>query len=281
MKGSEDLGSGLKAGFAFTSFLRMNTGALGRFTGDTNFSRDANLWVSGDWGKITLGRWLAPNFLPTVIFNPFGDSFAFSPLVLHANVPLFNGTKWGATTPSDTGWSSQIAYSTPNVGGLSANIHYQMRGDSSTGTGRNVGANLLYFSGPLGLTAFYENAQAGNPILTTFADNSSRTNWMLGGSYDLKAVKLFGTYGQAKNSVTTAKATTASLGASVPMGAGKFLAGYARTKSTALNATRQTITIGYDYSLSKRTDLYANVMNDRITGTTSGTSVGLGIRHAF
>ena len=26
---------------------------------------------------------------------------------LLANVPLFNGTGWGSTTPSDTGWSDR------------------------------------------------------------------------------------------------------------------------------------------------------------------------------
>ena len=41
------------------------------------------------------------------------------------NVPLFNGTGWGATTPSDTGWSNQLVYSTPNIGGFKANLQYQ------------------------------------------------------------------------------------------------------------------------------------------------------------
>ena len=33
--GTEDLGNGLKAGFAFTSFLRMSNGSYGRFVNDT------------------------------------------------------------------------------------------------------------------------------------------------------------------------------------------------------------------------------------------------------
>ena len=102
-KGGEDLGGGLKANFALTSFFQMNNGSQGRFGGDTMFSRDSNVGLSGSFGSFTVGRGLAPNFLPTVIFNPFGDSFTFSPLVLHANVPLFNGTGWSATTPADTG----------------------------------------------------------------------------------------------------------------------------------------------------------------------------------
>jgi predicted porin len=104
---------------------------------------------------------------------------------------------------------------------------------------------------------------------------------MLGGSYDFKVVKLFATYGQSKNDVSDAKLKTATVGASVPIGAGKILAGYARTRNSLLDATRQTLTLGYGYDLSKRTDLYANVMHDRITDRSNGTSFGVGIRHRF
>ncbi len=281
LKGSEDLGDGMKVGFAFTSFMRMGDGSLGRFEGDTPFSRDANVWLGGRFGQFTLGRAMAPNFLPTILFNPFGDSFTFSPLVLHANVSPFNDTGWGNTTPSDTGWSNQLTYTTPSVGGLQANLHYQFSGVGAASNRRNVGANLLYFSGPLALTAFYERAQVNNPTPSTFTDGSTRTNWMLGGAYDFTSAKLFLTYGQAKNNVNLAKSKTASLGASVPLGTGKLLAAYAHTRDSGLDKTRRTFTIGYDYPLSKRTDLYANLMNDRISAASSGTSFGVGVRHQF
>ena len=277
--GTEDLGNGLKAGFAFTSFLRMSNGSYGRFVNDTFWSRDANVSLSGNFGTLRLGRWMAPNFLPTILFNPFGDSFTFSPLVLHANVPLFNGTGWTGTTPADTGWSSQIAYTTPSFGGLRGTLQYQFRDGAASG--KNWGGNLIYMNGPLGLTAFYERAQMSNPVAANFADGSVRTDWMLGGFYDFQVVKLFLTYGQAKNDVSNAKLKTAQLGASVPIGPGKLLASYAQTRNNLLDAKRQTLTVGYDYNLSKRTDLYANVMRDRITNRSSGTSYGIGLRHRF
>lgn len=90
--GSEDLGGGLKVNFAMTSFFNLTDGSQGRFPGDTFWSRDANLGLSGSFGSVVLGRWLAPNFLPSVIGNPLGDSFTFAPLILHMNVPLFNGS---------------------------------------------------------------------------------------------------------------------------------------------------------------------------------------------
>jgi predicted porin len=279
-KGTEDLGGGLKANFALTAFLQADTGMPGRFPGDPFFSRDANVGLSGGFGRISVGRDLAPNFLPTVIFNPFGDSFTFSPLVLHANVPLFNGTNWAPTTPSDTGWANEVVYSTPDFGGLTGNVHYQL-GEVTNNTGpHNAGANLLYFHGPFAATAFYERDQVSNPVPVQFANGEVKTDWMLGASYDFTAVKAYATYGKAKSNLAAPTAKTASLGASVPAGAGKVLAGIARTK-VDLGDTRTTATVGYDYNLSKRTDVYAMVMHDSITSFQKGDSFGVGVRHSF
>jgi predicted porin len=278
-KGKEDLGGGLAATFALTGFVQVDTGTPGRFTGDPFFSRDANVGLAGNFGSLVLGRALAPNFLPTIIFNPFGDSFTFSPLVLHANVPLFNGTGWAATTPSDTGWANELLYTSPSFGGLTANVHYQL--GEIPGSGKhNVGLNLLYFHGPFAAGAFYERDQVSNPAPAAFASNDVKTDWMVGSSYDFSAVKVYATYGRSASDTLVPRAKTLSLGASVPFGAGKFLAGTARTAITN-GSVRRTTTFGYDYDLSKSTDVYAMLMRDAITGATSGTSWGLGIRKRF
>jgi predicted porin len=301
-KGTEDLGNGLKAKFALTSFFQMDTGRQGRFpSGDTFFSRDANVGLTGSFGSISLGRDLAPNFLPTILFNPFGDSFTFSPLILHADVPAF-GAKWTNTLAGDTGWSNELLYTTPSFGGLTANIHYQfgeVPGDTGT---HNVGANALYFNGPLALTAFYHRVQVNNPLAApagnvqpganvfggiAFPGNvvaARQTAWMLGGTYDFTAAKVFATYGKTTHDIDV-QDKTLSLGLSVPAGGGKVLAAWAQTKRdgavVGADLKRNTTSIGYDYDISKRTDLYAIVMNDRITSVDSGNSFGLGIRHRF
>jgi len=61
--------------------------------------------------------------------------------------------------------------------------------------------------------------------------------------------------------------------------------------ATGGNKERKVFTVGYDYFLSKRTDIYALVMNDRtVTNslpvpprlvTASATNVGVGVRHRF
>ena len=285
-KGSEELGGGLRAEFALTGFFRGDTGSSGRFNGDNLFSRDANVGLAGSFGKVQVGRGLAPNFLPTVLFNPFGDSFTFSPLVLHADM-AGSGAWGGATNAADTGWSNQVIYSSPKIGGLSANVHYQfgeVAGQTST---NNVGANLLYFSGPVGLTAFYHDTNVSNPNPAVTA-NKQKTAFA-GASYDFKVIKLAATFQRNDNesAATGARSSldrTASLGAWVPAGGGNVLAAYARTKrdlAAAPDLTRRTFSLGYDYFLSKRTDVYAIAMNDKLSGYDDATSYGVGIRHRY
>lgn len=282
MKGSEDLGGGLKASFALTAFFQADSGIPGRFANDNYFSRDANVSLtSRSWGGLTVGRGLAPNFLPTILFNPFGDSFTFSPLVLHNDVPLFNASNWGSSVPSDTGWSNELVYTTPDFAGLTANVHYQFGEQQDSNGPHNVGLNVLYFHGPFAATAYYERDMLSNPQPAVFAGGNVKKDWMLGASYDFTAVKLYGTYGRATNlldALPTEK--TWSLGASVPVGAGSVLAGYAHSNFEG-GDTRKTATVGYDYNLSKQTDVYAMLMHDSITTFSSGTSFGVGIRKHF
>ena len=293
MNGTEDLGNGLKASFALGAFFRADTGETGRFNGDTFFARDANVSLSGGFGTVKLGRSMAPNFLPTILFNPFGDSFTVSPLVLHANMTegFFPEAK---TTASDTGWSNQITYSTPTFGGVSANIHYQFGEQADKTSANNVGANVMYFGGPLALTAFYETADMlGNPT-PTFVPGKKNTNWMLGGSYNFNVAKVYATYGASKKEasyVQTVKQKTYSLGVDVPVTkAGTVKLAYAQTKSdwaNGIDTKRKTATLGYDHFLSKRTDVYSALMYDKDERYTalalpvSGTSLAVGIRHRF
>jgi predicted porin len=305
-EGVEDLGGGMKATTSIEAFFRPSTGQSGRFDGDeTLFSRDANIGLSGGFGGITLGRGLAPNFLPTVIFNPFGDSFTFSPLVLQSFVPTGNFPKWTwqESIQGDTGWSNEVIYQLPSmIGGLTLNLFYEFGNEAGNSGHNNTGFNLLYFHGPLALTAYYENIKVDNPLDTGVGLNgigvvqdvfspsgleltaARQTTWMVGGSYELPVVKLFATYQETTHDVDLTD-KTGSLGAKIPAGTGNILLAWAETTRKApsimLNLNRDTETIGYDYPLSKRTDLYANLMHDKVEDLNAGNSFGVGIRHAF
>jgi len=293
VKGSEDLGGGNKALFQLDGFINTATGAQGRFPGDPLFSRDAWVGLSGSYGSIELGRNLAPNFLPMIIFNPFGDSFSFSPLVLHS---FISTSVWTNSIAGDTGWDNEIIYSTPNWSGFSANFFYQLSGVAGDSGANNTGVNALYFHGPLALSMYYEKIEVNNPFssvggvqavtgpLGTEVANRQDA-WFVGGSYDFMVAKLYLTFQETDHDVDL-NDKTYSLGLGVPVSpVGTINFGWADTKRIAndigLNETRNTETLGYDHHLSKRTDVYVNVMHDKVSDFSGETSVGVGIRHTF
>ncbi len=287
--GQEDLGDGMKATFALEAFFQSNNGEAGRGTWDTFFGRNANIGLSGDFGAFTFGRALAPQSLPDFIFNPFGDSFTFSPLVLLSFIPYSN---WTNSVVGDSGWSNEIVYSPPKVDGLTTNFHYQFGGVAGKNGVANMGANAMYFSGPVGLTAYYQQVKVNNPSgiagdLQTFPGGmnvNKQDAWMVGGSYDLKKIKLYATSGKTTDDIGIMDKTE-TLGASIPWGSGKFMAGWGETQRSGslfgADKSHSITSVGYDYNLSKRVDLYMIYMNDSVTNETSGNSYAAGMRLAF
>jgi predicted porin len=51
--------------------------------------------------------------------------------------------------------------------------------------------------------------------------------------------------------------------------------------STKVNTKFKEYAVGYDYPLSKRTDVYATVGRTEVTGLTDGTTMGAGLRVRF
>jgi predicted porin len=284
-KGSEDLGGGLKANFALESFLLLDAGNASRVPGvDAFWARNANVGFSGGFGSVKLGRMGPPLFVSTLLFNALGDSFGYSP-----SIRQYYNAPQGTPLVGDSGWSNAIGYYTPSMGGLSASVLVAAGEGAATAKGHNLGANVLYFGGPVALTAAWQKVEAqgvlGRPI-SAFAGFSSQTSYQFGGSYNLQVVKLYAQYGVIDTKATTGvKVKNLNLSASVPLGSGAILAAYGvSTKTTAgssLEPKSKMLTLGYDYNLSKRTDLYAIYMSDKYTNLSSGTTFAVGVRHTF
>lgn len=85
IRGSEDLGNGLKAFFNLESHFDTNNGEL-HPTGDAPghgtilFRRQANVGLSGDWGSITMGRQYGPALLAHIGTEPRAFKEQFSNL---------------------------------------------------------------------------------------------------------------------------------------------------------------------------------------------------------
>ena len=57
--------------------------------------------------------------------------------------------------------------------------------------------------------------------------------------------------------------------------------GHSHMKTSLMATTDQIVSIGYDYFLSKNTDLYVAALYEKLSFTSNGNSFAGGIRHRF
>ncbi|MDQ0141330.1 porin [Cupriavidus necator] len=277
LRGREDLGGGMGAFFALESYLRVDSGTSGRFSGDPLFARGAYVGVDGRFGKVALGRNANPYFVSTLSFNAFRDSFTFSPMMLHTFIASGLGRP---SIQGDTAWSNSVLYTTPSWSGFTSNLIYAL-GESPGHSGQgNYGANITYAGGKFSATL-----AAQYVAIAPLFNNGATTQKAIqaGVAYDFAVTKLFAQY-QYANSNNTLRDNTYSISAATPVGAGNVLIAWAHTARSITGTElqrRNTASIGYDYYLSKRTDVYLNYMYDKVSGLATGNSFGLGIRHRF
>ncbi|MDN7176847.1 porin [Caballeronia sp. SEWSISQ10-4 2] len=291
LKGAEDLGNGYKAIFALEAFYRAQNGQYGRFTGDTFFARNSYVGIQSPYGTFTAGRLTTQLFVSTILFNPFVDSYTFSPMVFH--VFLGQGTFPTYTTDQgivgDSGWNNSLQYSTPDFNGLTGSVMYGLGNQAGENGQKKYSVQFLYFHGAFAATGVYQyvnfNSAPGD-LSSLESGYKSQSAAQLGVSYDLKYVKFFGQYMYTKNDIDLGAGSfhvnTVQGGVSVPIGVGSVLASYAYSRSNGgLDQTHQTWALGYDYPLSKRTDVYAAYMNDHYVGQSTGDTFGVGVRAKF
>jgi predicted porin len=279
MRGSEDLGGGLKANFWLEGQLTNDDGNAAGL----NFQRRSTVGLSGGFGEVKLGREYAPTFWNTTVFDPFGTNGIGA-----ANSPGLLG--------SPVRNNNSITYLLPGgLGGLYG--EYQMAfGEQASNAanskqGNYSGLRVGYRQGPLN-AAFASGKLKG----ATAAADVSVSNF--GASYNLRFVNLmFGTGSEKTGAGAKTKYT--EFGAVAPMGAGEIRAAYSRYDVSASNNDWNKFALGYGHNLSKRTQVYgtyAKVSNKgaatrsvsnngvaAIAAAPGGGSTGIefGVRHSF
>ncbi|WP_233836848.1 porin [Paraburkholderia sp. ZP32-5] len=276
LKGSEDLGGNLKAVFALEDFFRINNGRYGSFDGQSLFARNAYVGLQSTLGTLTLGRNTVPLFVSTILFNPFVDSFNFSPMVLHTYIDSGIGP---ASVQGDTGWDNSVLYSTPNFGGLSGSLIYGTAGIAGHPGEANFGGNLLYFGGRLAATAAFQSVKE---TALLFNGASRQDAYQAGVSYDFTYAKAYAQYQHVDNN-DDVHDDTGQLGISAPIGSGSALVSWSYTRRRAAVGSKiwNTGALGYVQPLSKRTSVYATYLYDKVSAAGSGSGFGVGIRQQF
>lgn len=307
LKGTEDLGGGLKAIFDLQGGFNIDNGASAQ--GGTLFGRQAFAGLAGGFGTVTAGRQYTP--LDTVWGTYDAQGYTTNSAMGYA----WNGSNSTARGIHYDGGrlNNSIQYTTPAMGGFRASVMWAPGENNNPGVasaGSYIGASAGYANGPLGIDLAYEsirnrsvvasqlNGGAGvNSMLPAgftpaIAANTTTRNWTLGASYDFGVAKLFGGY--ERGTFTGGSDDTGwMLGVGVPFGAFGLNVGYATEKNNvaglAFDGRNRAIGAQLVYSLSKRTNVYVDMRTgkSRPAAAAAGAAVtkdnlfGVGMRHDF
>ena len=275
LKGSEDLGGGLKANFKLEQGFRLDSGAA---TSGQAFSRYAYVGFSGGFGEVKLGKtgtayddvqWVSDAVFDSAL-APMNNVFASTP----ASPSNPAGYTWN---PSNT-----IYYATPSISGFSGAFSYSLD-EKVAATPKISSVNVAYAGGPLALQFGYQKED-----LTNVSNDTSFLR--LGGSFNFGVATAKATYGEVKNvgNVADAKTKDWQLGVDVPVGPALTLsASYAQSDENAKagDTTGKGWGFAGAYTLSKRTYLYGGFTSNKYTTPRLADSkleiFALGVNHKF
>ncbi len=324
-KGVEDLGNGLKVGFILENQFSSDDGSLGN--DESFFHREATLFLEGGFGKIAFGRMGSINggvssWGKYGVISAFGTSWG--DYSAQAGTWAMGAGQWDNAvayeTPSFAGFKVFAQYAMGNQLEGTDGDYYGVENESSDDRYYSIGAS--YANGPLNL---YFAVDSINYASWNGQDNTSRGDVddsltvTLGGNYDFEVLTLYAgaqyfdeiatskMKGAVNFSATTRgslatkmKGWSVGLSTSVPVAGGNVLVGAAYLDAEAADSvtdaakndelTRWIVSAGYDYPLSKRTNVYGvmtynqdsldsdNAVNNR-DPYVFGVMVGL--RHKF
>jgi predicted porin len=269
--GREDLGGGLKAEFNLENGFMANNGTFG--TSNTLFDRAA--WVglnSATWGVVRLG--LQPTANLPLFVDPFGEVTTNSVVTWLAGGAV--QTPRGVGYNADLGpGSSQVlvresnaaTWTTPRIMGFNATFLYAFNGQQGVSPyASNQGVVASWTNGTVYLSGAYNRVWSA-PVETSAGVQTVR-NDIYGASaiYDVGSYVLSAAFLQVAPKLEgNGIARSWLVGATVPWGRHAVRASVVyRDTSGVRDAEGEPakdsalgVMLGYDYSLSKRTSLYA------------------------
>jgi len=290
-EGTEDLGGGLRAGFALREELNIGSGARSATT--TGIFTESIISLSNNsFGTLSAGKMYHATRDLGGVYRFMGDIGRISASVNSAVAA--NTAQW--VTPTFSGFSASVGYAST---GKSP--------DATTGVDTDIVPVSLFSIGLRGTIG--KASLAASSETTTFvstagsSDQSKHTINSVGGSYDFGVAKLGLAYFDQKHTLSTGAdggkrtAYTVNLAAPVTkvITVGASYANYEVTLAAGGTKPKANImTFGAQYALSKRTSIYGsyqlvtnsdanNALSAATTAginnsTTVGSSRGLGVQ---
>lgn len=208
LKGTEDLGNGLKVGFILESGFNADDGT--QSVSGTMFNREASLNVMGPFGQLSLGK-IGAITQGTSSWGKVGAVSAFGTSYGAANVG--NATNVFAATVGVM--DNTIAYQTPKFAGFTVYAQYSMGSseaasqnsegkwtqtmvENESSTDRYYALGATYANGPVNLYFAVDSVnyasyfdKTGTTTTPSTKDMDDSLTVAFGGSYDFSVVKVF------------------------------------------------------------------------------------------
>ncbi len=284
LRGTEDLGGGLKAVFNLEAEVGMDTGAAG----SAFWGRQAWVGLQGDFGRVVAGRSYTTAYDFILPYDPMG----YAPFYSWAtSAGAAGGRKDGQLTGADNLIKYEGKFGPVKLGA-------SVGAGEGSAAGRYAAIGAAYEADGLGAVLVLDQRSK----IAAPADKDNVLHWGL--SYDMQPVKMFLAQRQYKRSYTTAgradnKSTMTWVGATwsatpqLDLTAAYY---YQNIKSGTIGTTvddPKLLALRAKYALSKRTWLYAvasnakaksgvvSVSRDDAAFADTQSSFGVGIQHRF
>jgi predicted porin len=286
-KGTEDLGNGLKALFHLEIRYEPDTGTLER-TNRPLFQGQSRVGLQGDFGMVRIGRGLTPYWETIGAFDPWHAVPNQGGFYTDLTVAGYNAQPLDPSATGNNRWANAFWYNSPVVSGFQLNAAIATKeGNGGSVIGRGTEAAPQYPVGaeasahPFSISATYNNGPAA--LMLGYERNAVETKVMsVGASFmvtpDLKLMGTATRQDQDNTVFVNPKTKAWVLGANYALGPGKVLAGYGQKDPDGQVKTKQ-MSLGYEYSLSKRTYLYIDA--SRRKAQNSVNYYDLGVNHSF
>ncbi|KVE73960.1 porin [Burkholderia vietnamiensis] len=321
VKGIEDLGGGLKALFQLENGFDPSNGRLGQ--GNRLFGRQAFVGLTSDqYGTLTFGRQYDP--LIDLVQGITADNYFGSVFATPGDVDNYDNS---------FRVDNAVKYTSAVYSGLQFAAMYSFGGIAgSTGAQQSYSAAVTYGNGPFSVAGGYfhaTNSAASNGLRNGWTSSSDGTfdgpvNSGYASAHSIGIARIAGqyvagsfTFGVGYSNAQYRRDASSVFGSNEHYNTGQGFVNYQATNALLVglgysytrsggdtSATYHQVSVGADYNLSKRTDVYltaayqhasgqtgdgnggsmaaqASIGSYGYAGTRSQTIVNLGLRHRF
>ncbi|WLI90313.1 porin [Massilia sp. R2A-15] len=287
-RGTEDLGNGLKALFQIEMRYEPDTGTVESGSRPL-FQGQTRVGLQGDFGMLRIGRGVTAVQDAKDAFDPFNGISGTPGFKGDVEVAGYTSQPLDPAGSSNDRFNNAVWYNSPVMGGFALNVTAGTKeangGAAITGLGSSAApqypANAEASANPFSVAGTYKLGMMA--AMLGYERNAIETKLLHAGVSvnPMPELKLMATYARQDQGHTKAVNPDTKgwlVGANYTVGAGRVLFGYGQKTPDGAVKTKQA-SLGYEYNLSKRTFLYADVSDKK--AATSVKYYGVGVHHNF